>query len=268
MSAIGLSIDRIFAGYDAGHYSIPEDWDTTRGALRALDVQRRERGAELRAARTADISGADNAMRLVAAATRRGERVEDAGASVVAARNARAALEAEAYALESGYQQAERELHLQLVGESDLFIVDHLRPALDETVRDARLTVLKFPGTPWDDTEAMVEAPDATRAAWTRLKAANARYDAIRGARQALAALQGEPWLRQVGIESAIRNIDELWHPALRWQQRQMPWPDGPLGRLAWLVDPANGAALWVPTRAEQGAAQNLAAPGVMRGRT
>jgi hypothetical protein len=234
---------RVFAGYAAGFYTLPDRLIQLHDALHRLadvplpvePVEPDEVWAELlEEAATEFVAGKpllDPAKRMTAAR-----------AGVVAWQ-------------EQGQMRAELERRLNAALDGgvssarDEIIRDHLQPALVR-VRDAIETATKvLPAHV--STADLLSAGDKARAAWLQLDQAAALYD---GLRTAWHALETEPEFDVKGEFIELVNLTDIWPTFGKSNLKAesvAPWPTKTTtARLLWLGH--HGARLILPTQAER----------------
>jgi hypothetical protein len=248
----------LFAGFDAGHFDLPEDAKTARSAfLAVLDADQRSRSA---AARLDPRVLEQQAMAAVFDAAEAGEPIFDPEhppawtADLLRAREEQERREAEARVLRQATEQAGDRL-LGTVGDlAEVTITDYLRPAFEEVVEQAARLRDRASGLTWDHPERVISMPSAARAAWDSMTQASARYRALREAQDAL-------WRTTEGVDTGLwrfmdmRSPYAIWPSRGSWQESAPPWPSDPRARLLWLVERREEAGLWMPTPDEARAA-------------
>lgn len=230
---------RLFQGRDASHYTLPHEFDDLLKAadhLRKLplpaDTVADERQKLHDGVRKAALTGGDlpSLKALAAAAATRPHLTELAGIR------------------QSIAAQLDGELTTTVAKRVDEIIVEHLRPAQEETLAEAATALEKCGGRL--DLAADLYAQQEARAAAAGIVGLADRYGAIRSARALLVGLQGGPQRDAENRYGELRNLKQMWPTVGTWQQGHAPWPDAPAGRLAWLV--TSEADPWCPTRDEQ----------------
>jgi hypothetical protein len=191
----------------------------------------------------------------MAEAFRKGDALPDAGPLVEAEADQRA-WELRRQMLDDLLEQTETHLVSVTLGGADRIIVDHLRPALEQVVDQARAATAACPA---DNAQALLLAGEMARKAWVELETLTARYGAIRTARDALVRVAGPPQKDFNGQFAEMRNLADLVPAGRLRPGMPMPWPDDSRGRFVWLL--RNGAELHMPTPAEQDAAWEAARP-------
>lgn len=235
---------RLFAGYDAGHYTLPERLVNLRDALTRLAAM-----PQLVEPPHPDTVWPE-LVRQAAAEFAAGKPVLDPSKRMASARAAVVAYQ------EQGQIRAEVERTLtealdgSIRGAADEVIRDHLQPALIP-VRDAMEEAAKR--LPLNaNTADVLAADEKAREAWLRLDKAATQYDALRTA-WSLYGQQTEH--DQFGEFAEFANLRDLW-PTFGRQQLQesvVPWPtSSTTARLLWLAH--HGARLILPTPAERDA--------------
>jgi hypothetical protein len=138
---------------------------------------------------------------------------------------------------------------------AETVLVDHLRPALAETVDAARKLAPSLAGLDPDNVQALLDAPKAAQDARRRLVGLADRRTAIYAAADGLGYWLGEPQHDDDGAFRRYRNAGALW--GRQWpiriqsQARGLyPWPAGPLANLVWAA--TSEAVPWLPLPAEE----------------
>jgi len=237
-------VPRLFAGHDAGIYSLPDE------LILARDVAARL--AELipqDAVDPEDVTDELVAATLAAAAT-------DAGlpdcSGVAEARHQRQVTEDAAKVWRIASEQAAGRVSSAVHACAESILVEHLQPALAAVVGELSGA---FAATgQYSSPSELLLAPAKARQAAASVDALCEKYEAIRGGRGDLT------WTVQYRATAdlddefgEVRNPETVW---TRTQNRNMnagtpPWPLTPTRtRVAWLL--ANGCELWLPTPTEQ----------------
>lgn len=245
----------LFAGADAGHYRLPGDVLAARAALARIEAapapDMPDEGAVL----------ADLAAAMVKAAQHEDPTWPTAERALEARNGARLAStwqEARLRALEA----AAGALVATVTDDPDRLLVECLRPALEDTLRQVEKHAAAFaPVAEFSDRDLLSAVP-AARSAALAMDAAAARYTAIRTAQELLS--RGRCVLDVDGLLSELRNPMQVWGP--RWGGRSMsawkPWPAGQRQRTAWLVTGEPRPDVWLPTPAERDARHRETWPG------
>ena len=236
-----LRLAPLFAGCDAGHYTLPTELLTARAAVQRLR-------AAAPAEPTTPAQAHQKYLHSLVAAARAGEDMPSATGYRRAA-NHHADWQAFCVALHEAVALAESDLVV-----SDDIITEHLRPALGEVQRDlARLGAI-LPADASDGFLASVSATQQARRAWSELEHLAARYSAIR---RAYDIVLGYVQHEDAGEWAWAENLQQLW-PTWRVLlgyapgNNAAPWPTDPRQRLLWLHH--HGAQLVVLTAAERSA--------------
>lgn len=164
------------------------------------------------------------------------------GAAVVDAQQAETAFDALRRALMLVADDLEREIADSL-SDADEMIIDHLRPAFEETVAEARELVGALGGVDLDPL-ALLHASDRQSKAGVAFRVVAERYSRLRDVQSFYA--QRDPTFHDDGERFEMRNLRELAPDA----RVLVPFPSEPANRLRYLVD--HGADLWMPTSAER----------------
>jgi hypothetical protein len=141
-----------------------------------------------------------------------------------------------------------------VVEAADEFIVA-LRPGLADVVATVREHAAAVRGLDLASAADGFTSPAGSKRAYEAIVAATARYDRLRAVYAALASLSG----LGTGIESEL-TPDSLLRLYPRYRLHigprhvRPPWPTDGAARLVWFVE--REAELWLPTRAEQAAAE------------
>ena len=231
----------LYAGADAGHYTLPAAVLDALQVVRALEqFQSEQSDATAPAAREALADA------IVAAA--RAGRPLPSGAVYLKAEEADRAAEARASVLAEVIERRTMALATVTSGNALTIITDHLAPALSETLEEARPAVAALEPFDMSGPERMVNAADDVRASYAVLCDLAERYRAIRAARNVYRD-ELKPDYDTAGEFGELRNLAAV-HPEFRRPQVPKPWPADPTARLAWLV--SSPAKPWMPTPAEQ----------------
>jgi len=208
----------LLALHDAGHFGMPADILAARATLEAMKAAEAETGATWEAVRPGDVE----------------QRLAE-----LAARAARLAVELAELRFVSAVDE-----------HRDETIVDHLRPALRETLEEVRGLRELLEGSNLRDPLPLLG--DAKRgSAYQALVAVSRRHSAVRdGQRHCAGGNLPDPWELAV-----FRGAPAVFARAgLNWKSRRqfgrVPWPEHPLDRLVWeATDP--DAEPWIPLPAE-----------------
>jgi hypothetical protein len=242
---------RIFAGYDAGFFTLPKEL-----------VKRRE--AEVRIAD--ELKAVNERMRKVLPAAVRAQIVRDIIEKAAIPPN---------YAIQ--FMESQDELRRLSAEESILaearddlrdgatslawltmslseeILAKHLRPAMEavlEGIRAGAKTV--GPQVPWGDSRALVRASAEVREYHESCVVAVQHMDAIRDAQRRLKILTGDPGDDAFWRFGQLRNMAEVWPNRGAWTDQsggKPPWPEDAAERMYWFV--SSKAEPWLPTAEE-----------------
>ncbi|TXS16044.1 hypothetical protein EAO71_35265 [Streptomyces sp. ms191] len=238
-----LPCPHLYAGHDAGHYSLPGDVLKARETYRSLEAMPWPKPPQ----------NAWETVQAVAVATvdalHDGTKLPDI-ALIEQARQAERVYADALDMMDLCFSTAVQRARDTLRGQALAIITDHLRPAHDATWQaytDAHRVLLEHGET---EPRRLLSAPSKVRKASDTCDLMANRYEAISAARSDLAMRCG---LRSTddptGKYAAIRNYHEL-HPT-RWATAKPAWHGLPARRyLDWMAD--HGGQLWMPTPDEQ----------------
>lgn len=237
---------RLIDSANAGHYTLPEQ--VTRH-ITALDRLNAATLPPMGAEGPAHHQLVDN---MVAAALA-GKPLPDA-TGVLDARRADERAAAMVQAHTQAVDRTAQGIGATITDMAEQILVDHLRPALAETVDAGRALVAALGGAQLDPVE-LLRADAKARNAYFAVDDQVVRYDAIRTAQDVLRPLAGPPQVDTDLMFTELKNYTEVFPlHAQRHRTPERPWPTERKQRFMWLVDPAHGAELWMPTPAEQDA--------------
>lgn len=239
---------RLFDGCDAGVYTLPSELLELRAAVDHLAALPVPSAAEEGALRQTLVES-------TMAAARRGEDPPDVAAVLEARRDRELAELRRGVVLDAGDRLA-GELNTATADRADEIIAEHLRPALERVMADARKQAAAF--APHGQTrEALFTAPAKARQSYLEFTEAAGKYTVIRAARQVLERLGARPQHDELGLFSEVRNAAQLWPEQFREGRASAaappPWHGDSVTRLAWFV--SHDADVWMPTPAQQDAA-------------
>jgi hypothetical protein len=143
---------------------------------------------------------------------------------------------------------------------ADSIVTDHLRPAFNQLLADARQAAADLNGYFLDDVAALITAPAKVRNAYAKLPALVTRWQVIEEARAKV---------NFIGNRTVERDVDNLfglfqnplaflhgYDPNGVARPPALPIPEDITARLLWLAsDAAQAATPWFPTTTEQDAA-------------
>lgn len=237
----------LFAGRDAGRWTLPDDVLTLRAGLdRLLSTPEPEVVDEgsLHARLVSDT----------AAAAVRGEDVPDVAPLVDAARS-REALTVHRRVIGGAIETLAGELHAQVADDPDAILVGHLRPAFDHLVGELRTAVATF--TKYGATAGeLLKAPDKARAAYLAVGDLSARWAALSAARSALASVGCVATADEASLFGLVRNAhaftDMTRSRPVSKIADGLPWRS--LSGSEWLLwfGTHHDADVWLPTPGEQ----------------
>jgi len=228
----------VFAGHDAGHYTLPTSILDSRASLKTLEA--------------VDLPAPPNEgqarQQLVDAFRTQAGKPKPSwpnGEAVVQAQQAAMAHAALVEAKRAAVEQATESFAL-LVGDSaHQIICEHLRPALEELLPVARDAALATADTT-DDTNMLLRMREEYRDAWFTLDKLSTRLAALRGAQEALHR-DRITWDAR-GEFFEMRNFKSLWPNP---NHGQPPWAGmSSRARLRYLL--TSSADLWMPTATER----------------
>lgn len=131
---------------------------------------------------------------------------------------------------------------------AETILVDHLRPALEDTLEAATSAAEKL-GRTLPTAEGILSAPDATRKAFQALGALSSRYISLRNAQGVVVELSAGARYDAANLFREFRNLPDIF-PQYANPRAERPWPTTDRGRLLWIVTSAIEA--WMPTPEEQ----------------
>lgn len=168
---------------------------------------------------------------------------------------------AEAQAAESAALVSQRILRRVVEHEEQIFatvtrdnaeavIVKCLRPALAETLTEARTAaqVLRNYGAE-PSADQFLASPDQDREAYVRLQHAAQRYAGLRQAQRTLGLLGIRSEFDTAGRFGELKNLFSVW-PSVAAGRSAPPWPADQVARLIWLT--TSDAQPWMPTPSDQ----------------
>jgi hypothetical protein len=242
---------RIFAGYDAGFFTLPEEL-----------VTRRE--AEVRIAD--ELKAVNERMRKVLPAAIRTKIARDIIEKAVIPPNfvapfmksqdelrrlsAEESILAEA---RDNLRDGASSLAWMAMLLSEDILAKHLRPAMEavlDGIRGGAATVGRQ--VPWGDTRALVRASEEVREYHESCLVAAQHLEAIRDAQRRLKDLTGSPGEEAFYNFGQLRNMDRIWPGRGSLSDRfkgNPPWPEDAAQRMYWLV--SSEAEPWLPTAEE-----------------
>lgn len=241
-------IARLFAGHDAGTWTLPDELLASRRAVDTLTAASRY-GLTEPAARDAMYAA-------TVAAARSGDPLPDPTSVLDARRADEGAQIILDVATAAGDREAERLVALA-VDLGDAIITDHLRPALDAALTDGRKAYATYSDVGTDPHE-LLTAPARVREAFLAIEDPARRYAAVRAARGDLltAGYQAErDQTDRTGYFGLFRNADAVWPMDYTGRGALVapPWPTDPRDHFVWIL--AGAAEPWLPTCDEQDAA-------------
>lgn len=243
------TVNRILEGERTKAYSLPPALLKAAKTASALGIALENHGRKSEGAVTPDAALEALVDQLVSNVTAKG-RVQVPDTSAVP--KARQALEEEEIVfqvLTRARARGDRALIAAARDHAEAIVVEHLRPALEDTLRKVRKAAGHLQG--FEETvnvDLMAAAPEQTRKAFLEVGELARRYGAIRGARAAL---------EQLGYQAErdkrfgeFRNFMELWPSFGTNVQTSAPWPEDARARLLWIA--TGPAVAWMPTPEEQ----------------
>lgn len=258
----------VFAGFDEGHYDLPQDLLAARRSVVRLEDAYRVATAAYGATDPARIIGRLTTDLPVVA--RNGDLPPDWVQELLSAQQAQSRASAELTVLSDAIDAARADIVGSVRDMADEVITDYLRPALEDTLAKVAKWSEVAARVPWDQTGRLAKADKAVRDTFALVEEANVRYAAIRSAQVSLRLVSGEPEQAAWDLFSEIRNLPALWpNHAWRVAGNRPPWPADHLARLVWLASP--GVETWLPTAhecdrlyAEHAAVNAVHQPGVV----
>lgn len=261
---VGSSIDAVFEGVDAGHFTMPERLVSARNGLEALRRQLRELSGPIS---TTTNLRESHAAELVSIAS--GEAGALDGSALRTAVKSAQTLKEDRQLVTRAIGKID--ISDVIIGVADELVTDHLRPALAETLADVAPLLPALEGRALDTT-GMAAAPKATREAYLAVLPLLSRHQAVRRAQKALRAGYYRVASRREGHRHGPEDVYDYFLDTRAWPALRTPGvyivspagtidpgPMDPLARLLWLAKPESLA--WLPTPAEQdGAWQALLA--------
>lgn len=238
---------RLYAGADAGHYTLPEQLVTYRNAVQRIDAMpppvEPQPAAQVREQLLAESVDA----------FLDGKPLTSVGETIAAAEMSYGNwlhdlnFQAEVF---RWVREAEK---LALIEYAEVVIRDHLAPATTEVAADLASVAKVLPADA--NPASLLQAGPKAREAWARLEQIASRYTEIRAARTVLSQRTQVAWDVH-GEFPELRNLREFW-PGFGRQAlsstSSAPWPmDSQSTRLLWLAH--RGAQFICPTVTEQDA--------------
>lgn len=251
--------------HDAGYFGMPDEILAARATLEAMKAAAKETGATWEALRPGDVERQLAEGLLAAGVSPKASALEAVIELIDAAERKQRAAEMAVRVAGLAVEMAEQRFVIAVDEHRDEAIVDHLRPALRETLEEVRGLAELLEGSNLRDPLPLLG--DAKRgSAYQALVAASRRHSAVRdGQRHCAGGNLPDP-----GELAVYRNAPEIFARAgLNWKSRRqfgrVPWPEHPLERLVWeATDPV--AEPWIPTAAEfQALAEEIAATTRLR---
>ena len=152
-------------------------------------------------------------------------------------------------------QAGERAQHLA-ADMVERVITEHLRPAHEHVLEQAREVAAALDGYAIDNTHALLGAPTKVRTAYLKLPELVARRSVILTARRMINALGYRDAKHDNGGLFASFRTPLALKSATVLRVPPIPWPDDPTARLLWVVSAAAAPGQpWLPTISEQDAA-------------
>jgi len=240
----------LLALHDAGHFGMPADILAARATLEAMKAAEAETGATWEAVRPGDVEQRLAEEMVAAGASPKAGALEAVIKQIDEAEHKQRTAELAARAARLAVELAELRFVSAVDEHRDETIVDHLRPALRETLEEVRGLRELLEGSNLRDPLPLLG--DAKRgSAYQALVAVSRRHSAVRdGQRHCAGGNLPDPWELAV-----FRGAPAVFARAgLNWKSRRqfgrVPWPEHPLDRLVWeATDP--DAEPWIPLPAE-----------------
>lgn len=238
-------LPRLFAGHDAGGWTLPDELLASRRAVDTLTAASRYGLTEPAARDALDAA--------TVAAARNGDPLPDPSPVLDARRADEAAQIVLDIAQQAGEREAERLVALA-VDLGDEVVREHLRPALDAALADGRKAYATYSDV-GSDAHELLTAPAKVREAFLAIEEPARRCAAVRAARGDLLTAGYQAALDQtdrIGYFGLFRNADAVW--TLGYDQRGSlnppPWPSDPRELFVWIL--SGSAQPWLPTVDEQ----------------
>jgi len=228
----------VFAGAEAGVYTLPERISDARAALDRLDAEQ-ERLTKVPAV-AHDAALVDE----ITEAAKAGKKFPNPDQLAQAEQNRRARDTYNA-ALNQARELLEDNLENAVVGSAELLITESLRPVLGEVMAEATDLAAALAGHGTDH-RALLGAPEPVRQARLRFDHVATRYLALRNAQTALSGFS--PPADEGGRFAELRNFDTL---TAGYRPGVLPWPtDNTVAKLVWFAQ--HDADVWMPTVTER----------------
>lgn len=250
-------VSKLFAGHDAGFFSLPEELLEQRDAERRVNEAVRSLDAEMRKVNPAAVR-----LRLieeVIAAAGKGPIKTGIGAALVAEQDRLRLMSADHSVLtdaRDNLRDGAASVPWVAMRLSEDILALHLRPAMEETLAAVRSGLAIADSVPWGNPRALVRASEEVRAYHELVALAADRYAAIRDAQWRVMALAGKPSADAYDEFGQLRNLRALWPQRKATAETirgKAPWPEDSLERMVWLVN--SDAQPWLPTAQEAEAA-------------
>jgi hypothetical protein len=246
-------LGKLFAGFDAGYYDLPQDLLARRRAEERIKDALTALGQ-----RVIDSHPADVRTQVVA------DLIDAAGKSDVPEGYERPLMEAQDETRRLAAQQSVLSEARDELAErtpwfaarlSEEILSDYLRPAMVKVLEQVASGAVLGPAVPWDNQRALVMADRDVREYHELVAKAHDDYMQIRSAQHRLMTLTGQPHDDAFRVFGELRNMHLIWptrDSGVSAIKGQAPWPDG-IARMVWLV--VSNADPWLPTAAECNAA-------------
>ncbi len=243
---------RLFAGCDAGIFTLPEQ--VTRARTAWVRLGEASVAVEPPAADPADVQQS-LADALVTAAGAGEALVTDVEA-LLTATAAQERRRLTSVLVVDAVNRSWHSLATAVTDHAEQIIID-LQPTFTATVGELREVAGLVQGV--ESATDLAKAGDKVRKAWLRCEGVVTRYSDIRAARDDLAAFGCVPDYDVTGIYAGIRNLNEIWPRYGSYsmqspgQMETPPW-NGLSLRDMLIYELNSGAELWLPTPAQQDA--------------
>ncbi len=235
----------IFAGYDAGHYTLPAGLLAHRDGIARIKAAHALANKEAFAADPGAVRS--RLARMIPDAARKGDLPKGWVADLRAAQDTQVRAGTEAAVLDEALGLAENQLVRAVDDLADEVITGHLRPVLADILAKIRKATQSAGDVPWEMPRLLARAPKNVRDAFASVEEEAERYSVIRRAQftchLVTAAVEEDAWF----LMSEIRNLPLLWPQyASRVPAIAPPWPKDGNARMVWLTRPE--VEVWMPT--------------------
>ena len=246
-------VTKLFAGHDAGLFSLPDELLERRAAEQRVNETIRALDGEMRKINPAAVR--TRLVEEVIETAGKGEIPSGFGKAFIAEQEKLRVLSADHSVLSDArdnLRDGGASVPWVAMRLSEDILAKHLRPAMEETLAAVRAGAAIAPSVPWGDPRALVRASEEVRDYHELVAVAADRYGAIRDAQWRVKALAGKPSEDAYDMFGHLRNMHDLWpqrRSTVDTIRGKAPWPEDPLARMVWLAGPV--AKPWLPTAAE-----------------